>query len=190
MFDLVIFITIICLIMIFTLYSSLIKKYNISLFLISLNLYAMFIYNLWNFLYNSHWMILSFSIASLLYCIIMIIFTFFIMPQVIYESFFLVSISFLVGFILNIVISFAQIYYNIFIANNNAIYLHSLGNIKINFIYFSCMTLTTTGYGDIFPVSNIAKIFCSIEALMGWLLIALILGIIISIINKNFTKLD
>ena len=38
-----------------------------------------------------------------------------------------------------------------------------------NLIYFSFVTLTTTGYGDIFPVHPIARSLCNLEAIFGQL---------------------
>jgi hypothetical protein len=45
-----------------------------------------------------------------------------------------------------------------------------------NFVYFSFVTLTTAGYGDITPVSPVARSLASAEALMGQLYPALLLG--------------
>lgn len=45
-----------------------------------------------------------------------------------------------------------------------------------NFYYLSFMTLTTCGYGDIHPVSAIAKRVCSIEACTGVLYLAIFVG--------------
>ncbi len=36
-----------------------------------------------------------------------------------------------------------------------------------NYIYFSFTTLTTLGYGDIVPVSQAARVFAYLEAVMG-----------------------
>jgi hypothetical protein len=38
-----------------------------------------------------------------------------------------------------------------------------------NLIYFSFVTLTTTGYGDIFPVHPIARSLCNLESIFGQL---------------------
>ena len=47
-------------------------------------------------------------------------------------------------------------------------------------IYWACCTLTTVGYGDIYPTSNIGKAFSMISAIVGIALIALPSGIITS----------
>lgn len=47
-------------------------------------------------------------------------------------------------------------------------------------VYWACCTLTTVGYGDIYPVSNIGRAFSMISAIVGIALIALPSGIITS----------
>lgn len=47
-------------------------------------------------------------------------------------------------------------------------------------IYWACCTLTTVGYGDIYPVSNVGRAFSMISAIVGIALIALPSGIITS----------
>lgn len=46
----------------------------------------------------------------------------------------------------------------------------------IQSIYFSVVTITTLGYGDILPITNAAMIFTAIESLLGILLIGLFLN--------------
>ena len=46
----------------------------------------------------------------------------------------------------------------------------------IDSIYFSAITFTTLGYGDITPADDYAKIICSAEALLGGLSIGLLIG--------------
>ncbi len=38
-----------------------------------------------------------------------------------------------------------------------------------HFIYFSFVTLTTLGYGDITPVTRLARNLCTLEAVIGQL---------------------
>ncbi|MEI7750534.1 MAG: potassium channel family protein [Candidatus Omnitrophota bacterium] len=45
-----------------------------------------------------------------------------------------------------------------------------------NLLYLSFITLTTCGYGDIYPVSAIAKRLCSLEACTGSLYLAIFVG--------------
>lgn len=59
-------------------------------------------------------------------------------------------------------------------------------NTTLDALYYSTVTITTLGYGDIKPASNIAKISVISEALLGIFLLAILIGIIISIsIGKN-----
>ena len=49
-------------------------------------------------------------------------------------------------------------------------------NIFANFIYYSFVTLTTLGYGDIIPVSPYARALSSLEAVIGQLFIAVLIA--------------
>ena len=50
-----------------------------------------------------------------------------------------------------------------------------------NLIYFSFATLTTTGYGDIFPVHPIARSLCNLEAIFGQLYPATLLARLVTL---------
>jgi hypothetical protein len=56
--------------------------------------------------------------------------------------------------------------------NGNPVKLH----IYANFIYYSFVTLTTLGYGDIIPVSPYARALSSLEAVIGQLFIAVLIA--------------
>ncbi|WP_088228809.1 ion channel [Desulfosporosinus sp. FKB] len=49
----------------------------------------------------------------------------------------------------------------------------------IDSIYFSITTFTTTGYGDIYPISNTAKIFVASEMIFGYILGLLAIAILV-----------
>ncbi|MFA5159049.1 MAG: potassium channel family protein [Candidatus Omnitrophota bacterium] len=83
---------------------------------------------------------------------------------------------------------FASIYYGIcnfepsishfsFMSKN---LIHPLGTGSIpsveDLLYLSFITITTCGYGDIYPISAIAKRLCSIEACTGSLYLAIFVG--------------
>lgn len=49
-------------------------------------------------------------------------------------------------------------------------------DVFIRMMYFSTSTITTLGYGDIVPITNLARIFVSIESILGVLFIGLFLN--------------
>lgn len=84
---------------------------------------------------------------------------------------------------------FADIYYNLYVFDPNVIHFMKssvfLPNTPVvfvegDFLYFSYITLTTAGYGDIWPVSAIAKRLCSIEACTGVLYLAVFIGRVVT----------
>jgi hypothetical protein len=50
-----------------------------------------------------------------------------------------------------------------------------------NVIYFSFATLTTTGYGDVFPVHPLARSLCNLEAVFGQLYPATLLARLVTL---------
>jgi hypothetical protein len=50
-----------------------------------------------------------------------------------------------------------------------------------NVIYFSFVTLTSTGYGDIFPVHPVARSLCNFETILGQLYPATLLARLVSL---------
>lgn len=57
-------------------------------------------------------------------------------------------------------------------------------------IYWSIVTLTTVGYGDIAPITPLGQIVASFIMIMGYGIIAVPTGIVTSEMNKNRFKLD
>lgn len=49
-------------------------------------------------------------------------------------------------------------------------------NVVSELIYFSNVTLTTLGYGEILPISNLAKTLATIEATIGQLFLAIVMA--------------
>ncbi|HEY3791414.1 MAG TPA: potassium channel family protein [Bradyrhizobium sp.] len=50
-----------------------------------------------------------------------------------------------------------------------------------NLIYFSFVTLTTTGYGDVFPLHPVARSLCNLEAVIGQLYPATLLARLVTL---------
>ncbi len=61
-------------------------------------------------------------------------------------------------------------------------------NNMFSFIYYSFETLTTLGYGDILPMTPLAKTLIILEALIGPLYLAILIGRLVS--KQTLTKTD
>lgn len=58
-----------------------------------------------------------------------------------------------------------------------------------NFFYHSFVTLTTLGYGDIYPQTQAARFFCIIEAIIGqFYLVVIVAGIVGTTATKYFSS--
>ena len=75
---------------------------------------------------------------------------------------------------------YASTYCSIYSWNNEAFLISHPNIIYFDFLYYSFITLTTTGYGDIVPVSYLAK-FCSASE-------SFVFACIISVVIMNFSK--
>jgi voltage-gated potassium channel Kch len=58
------------------------------------------------------------------------------------------------------------------------------GNPLVDFFYFNVVTLATVGYGDISPVSALAKVICSMEILFAFIILTAILTTLIGRFQK------
>ena len=58
--------------------------------------------------------------------------------------------------------------------------LHSVGGVKVR-AYFSFVTLTTLGYGDIRPVSDAARMMAMLEATLGQLFLVIVVARIVGL---------
>ncbi|HEU4789686.1 MAG TPA: potassium channel family protein [Flavobacterium sp.] len=66
--------------------------------------------------------------------------------------------------------------------------LFESNTLQANFLYFSYITITTTGYGDIFPLHPFARAMVQIEAIIGVLYPVILIGRLVSDANENNSK--
>lgn len=83
-----------------------------------------------------------------------------------------------------IAISMALLYFQIEVLTPGSFNMPSGGKDVSEFLYFSLVTVTTLGYGEITPVSKIARILAGLEAAMGTLYIAILIGQIVGSIKR------
>lgn len=53
------------------------------------------------------------------------------------------------------------------------------------FVYFSFITLTSTGFGDIVPINPVAKLFAGFEAMFGQLYLAIVIARLVSLYSSQ-----
>ncbi|MEM7176891.1 MAG: potassium channel family protein [Pseudomonadota bacterium] len=83
-----------------------------------------------------------------------------------------------------IAVTLALLYYQIEVLTPGSFNLPP-GEMDVSeFLYFSLVTVTTLGYGDITPVSKIARILAGLEAALGTLYIAILIGQIVGSIKR------
>jgi hypothetical protein len=75
---------------------------------------------------------------------------------------------------------FCLIYHTIFILDSGKSFNGLVGSHRKEFLYFSFCTLTTDGYGDIIPVTSIARSLSNLEALIGQLYPAVLIARLVS----------
>ena len=83
-------------------------------------------------------------------------------------------------------IGWAMIFAIIVVLNPEAIYFpEGFGQISFSgFLYFSIASITTVGYGDVYPVSDIARILAVLESAAGFLFIGVFIALLISQFRK------
>lgn len=59
-----------------------------------------------------------------------------------------------------------------------------------DFIYYSYVTLTTLGYGDILPVTMLAKVVVSLEAIIGVMYLTIIMARLVSLYSAEVNRAD
>jgi hypothetical protein len=87
--------------------------------------------------------------------------------------------------------TFAQLYYLVLIWNPDAIKLLAPATsldpheLRSQLVYFSMITLSTVGYGDILPVSDHARMLAMIEAVVGQFYVAVVVAMFISLYTTH-----
>ena len=93
-------------------------------------------------------------------------------------------------FFINLVIAFTVINVSLNTIHNSlglplAFNLGNGMNALFNGVYYSIITMTTVGYGDIYPQNTLARIIVSMECLTSYILLGIMIGIICRGVDFN-----
>ena len=77
-------------------------------------------------------------------------------------------------------LTWAQLYAAALAMDPGAIAVPGETPLGSDLVYFSLVTVTTLGYGDVLPVSPMARILAATEAVVGALYVAVLIGRIVS----------
>lgn len=80
---------------------------------------------------------------------------------------------------------FSQVYVGLELLAPGSFVLPDDGEARDALLYFSLVTLTTLGYGDIVPVSPVARLAAGVEAAVGTLYIAILIGRIVGALKPQ-----
>lgn len=100
------------------------------------------------------------------------------------------DISIIISTYLNFVFTFATLYFFIQLSSQWTAFkgidkAENLFETVVNCVYFSVITISTTGFGEIYPLLWYTKLLVSIEVLSGVLLLTFSFGIIMNSISQN-----
>ena len=98
---------------------------------------------------------------------------------------------------INLLLMYVFINICIYFFNNNAFYFAisqsenftSITSMVVTFFYFTVATITTLGFGDIFPVSMTAKFLVAMQNLLSYLSISIMVSLIL-VENRRRVKKD
>jgi hypothetical protein len=85
---------------------------------------------------------------------------------------------------------FAFLYEVIAITSKSPFFAQPGADTSLNYIYFSFVTLTTTGYGDISPAYGPGRMIAVIEAIIGQLYLVSVVAIVVSAYGKRKAPLS
>lgn len=77
------------------------------------------------------------------------------------------------------------IYESLYILNSRSFSYGSNNLLPFDLLYFSFTTLTTLGYGDILPVSAIAKVMANLEGIVGVMYPAIFISRLVGLYNSE-----
>ena len=80
---------------------------------------------------------------------------------------------------------FAYIYYTLGVQGSSGIIV---GEFTTS-LYFSIVTWTTLGYGDLKPIDEL-RLVASLEALMGYIYMAVLIGLFLNLLQSNKSRND
>jgi hypothetical protein len=99
------------------------------------------------------------------------------------------TLSYLVFSVIFGIEFFSTVFYTLYSFNPHAVHI-DVPRTGYPFIYYSVTTFTTTGYGDLYPLSALARSFAALEMLSGWATSTLVMALVSSKIFLRIQNTD
>jgi len=94
-----------------------------------------------------------------------------------------ICVYFLIGYV------WSLSYYVIWFCDRAAFSRLAMSSSPISFFYFSFTTLTTTGYGDIYPTNNFAMMMANLESIVGQMYLTIFVARLVGLhITHGYNK--
>lgn len=93
------------------------------------------------------------------------------------------SLSVLLTALAVLIMAFSPIYYDNGLYDT--VHGHLVHGDKVAAMYFSAVTITTLGYGDLVPATNVGRIAASAEAIFGYIMLGLMIASMVSLFRDR-----
>lgn len=131
-----------------------------------------------------YWIVLAFVAASMFFSL----YEFILNLRAIWHGARAYQVDTLFNFIylyVSVIIAYSLLYYMLQKVSETLFVVAHPTDGLLDFVYLSVITMTTTGFGDVVPKTGLAKILVMSQAIVGYMFLSIIFGLMISWLNSR-----